>query len=197
MTPLLAASGTLACATTGTLEVLSGFLGGEGLTVAGTLRVEESVVAGDLAVGGTLQLGGAGTTDWWANLTLGEGARVAWLPTETEAAVVHLGGSWTLAGAAILEVGETDWTAPYWDANREIRLVDTWDGSAISGTFLLESADKGEEGFWTLAPADDGDLLLAWTALGAAPVPETAALAPALGALALALSARRRRARPR
>lgn len=189
--------GTLACATTGNIEVLAGALGGEGLSVAGTLRVEESVVTGDLAVGGTLLLGGEGTIDWQANLALGEGARVAWLPTEAAGTVVSLGGTWMLAGAAMLEVGETDWTAPYWDGNREVRLVDAWDSSAISGTFVLESADKGEEGFWTLGQADDGDLLLAWTALGAAPVPEAASVAPALGALALALSARRRRARPR
>ena len=190
-------SGTLACATTDDVEVLAGTLGGEGLTVAGTLRVEEALVVGDLSVGGTLQLGGVGTTDWQASLMLGDGARVTWVPRATEGTVVHLGGSWTLTGTSILEVGETDWTAPYWDANREVRLVDTWDSSTISGTFMLEGADKGEEGFWTLGQADDGDVLLAWTALGAAPVPEASAVAPVLGALALALSARRRRARPR
>ena len=188
--------GTLACATSGLVEVLGGALAGEGLVVGGLLRVEESQISGDLSVTTSMVVGG-GTSLWSGQLTLEEGARVTWVPSEAAGAVIELTGEWILAGAALLAIGETDWASPYWDLDREVRLVDIWEGGSVAGAFTLEAGAKGDEGAWSLRQAEDGDLLLAWTALGAAPVPEAAAVAPVLGALALALSARRRRARPR
>ncbi len=188
--------GTLACATTGSVEVLGGALTGEGLVVGGLLRVEASQVGGDLSVAGELLLGG-GTSLWSGQLALGEGARVTWMPWESEATVVDLTGDWVLAGAALLAVGEADWSSPYWDDNREVRLVDAWDGGSVAGMFTLVDPAKADEGSWSLRQADDGDLLLAWTALGAAPVPEPSTMGLSAAALLAALSARRRRARRR
>lgn len=189
-------TGTLACATSGSVEVLEGFLSGEGLTVAGSLRVEGAAVDGDLSLSGNLILGGP--TTWWSGqLTLEPGSRVSWVPGESGATVVDLSGGWALTGDALLSVGETDWSSAYWDSAREVRLVDAWGGASVAGAFTLVDGDKGDEGYWTLGQADDGDLLLAWTALGAAPVPEPSATAIAAAGLLVALSARRRRARPR
>jgi hypothetical protein len=145
---------------------------------------------------GTLLLGG-GTNLWSGQLTLEEGALVTWMPVESDMAAVRLSGSWVLAGTALLAIGETDWSAPYWDANREVRLVDVWETGSVTGTFTLQDAEKGDEGGWTLRQATDGDLVLMWTALGAAPVPEATTFILPAAALSLALSARRRRARPR
>ena len=190
-------SGILACATTGTVEVLGGSLTGEGLGVAGMLRVEEAVIAGDLSVTGGLVLGG-GTTAWGGATELAEGAGLLWMPGESEAAVVELTGAWSLVGGTVLVIGDTDWSSPYWDSHRDLRLVDVWEGGSVSGTVELAAGDKGDEGSWSLSQADDGDLVLAWAALGAsAAVPEASASALAAAAFLSALSARRRRARPR
>ncbi len=189
-------AGSLAGATHGAVEILDGSLTGEGLVVDGTLRVESAEVDGELSVAGSLLLGG-GTNLWSGELTLEQGARVTWMPMESDAASVRLSGSWVLAGTALLSIGETDWSAPYWDANRERRLVDIWEAGSVAGAFTLEAADKGEEGVWSLRQAPDGDLMLMWSALGAAPVPEASTVGLGAAALLLALSSRRRRARRR
>ena len=121
------------------------------------------------------------------------------MPRESESAVVDLRGTWVLAGDTLLSVGETDWTSPYWDANRVVRLVDVWEGGSIAGTITLADGSKGDEGGWELRQEDGGGLLLAWTAMGVLPaaVPEASTFALGAGSLLLALSARRRRARPR
>ena len=189
-------SGTLACATSGTVEVLGGSLTGEGLSVAGTLRVEASVIAGDVAVSGGVVVGG-GMSAWGGAMELGEGAGLLWMPEASEETVVGLTGAWSLVGGNLLMVGETDWSSPYWDTDRQVRLVDVWEGGSLSGTLVLAEGTKGEEGAWALSQADDGDLMLAWTALGAAAVPEGSALPLGAAALLAALSGRRRRARSR
>ncbi len=187
-------NGTLACATTGAVEVIEGSLVAEGLAVDGSLRVEASHVSGDLAVRSSLILGGE-TSAWDGSLLLGEGSTVLWVPRESEATVVELvTGTWTLAGPAMIEIGETDWSSAYWDSDRTLLLVDAWEGASVAGAFALWGAEKADEGSWALAQGEDGDLRLAWTALGATAVPEPSHLG-ALGALAtLAISARRRRA---
>ena len=160
-------------------------------TLSGWMNLEGGVWmaawAGASRIGGWVELHHGSTLNWWLET-----------PWITSPLIVT--GELTSPADVPLGLGLVDWTHPYWDEARELLLVDAWEGGIVSATFALDPWLGEGEGAWEQVRSPEGDVVLRWTPdeIAVAAVPEPSAAGLALGAmLAAAISARRRRARPR
>lgn len=144
---------------------------------------------------GTLKLdAGAGMTGWGGTGRMETGSMLEWKPVQDESAALHVFGELEFAEGSLLAMGETDWTAPYWDQAREFAFVDTWSGGVVRGMPTLEGSVVEGRGAWSVGGDGQGGLALLWSP-EAAPVPEGSTLGWVMGVAVLVGGMRGRRLR--
>jgi hypothetical protein len=163
-----------------------------GVVVDGRLEVSGGWLEGGVLTGTMALDAGAGMTGWTGTARMEAGSRLEWKPVEDESAAIFVLGELMFAEGSLLAIGETDWTAPYWDQARTFAFIDTWSGGVVQGMPGMEGGLVEGEGWWSVNGEEQGGLALTWTP-AAAPVPEASTLGWGL-ALGLGTMAARRRA---